>query len=94
MHFFTVALIVSRCEREFPSQINRAVYRSFREPAMEPRSPKLKVLVTPSAQTPCSAEHSTHPPTDVTDIPRSCGILSPEEIAITENYDAVDLAEL
>ncbi|KAH0290046.1 fatty-acid amide hydrolase, partial [Aureobasidium sp. EXF-3399] len=33
------------------------------------------------------------PPTDVTEIPRSCGILSAEEIAITEDYDAVDLAK-
>lgn len=33
------------------------------------------------------------PPRDVTDIPRTCGILSPEEIRITEEYDAVGLAE-
>jgi amidase len=32
------------------------------------------------------------PPTDVTTIPRSCGILTAEEVAITEDYDAVDLA--
>jgi len=34
-----------------------------------------------------------HPPTDVTKIPRSCGILSAEEIAITAVFDAVDLAK-
>ncbi|KAF5630988.1 general amidase [Fusarium tjaetaba] len=33
------------------------------------------------------------PPTDVTSIPTTCGILSPEEIIITENYDAVGLLE-
>ncbi|CAD0084564.1 unnamed protein product [Aureobasidium vineae] len=33
-----------------------------------------------------------HPPRDVTQIPRSCGILTPEEIEITENRDAVGLA--
>ncbi|KAL2835379.1 amidase signature domain-containing protein [Aspergillus pseudoustus] len=35
----------------------------------------------------------TNPPNDVSDIPRSCGILSDWEIEITENYDAVGLAE-
>lgn len=34
-----------------------------------------------------------NPPLDVTDIPRTCGILSAEELEITENYDAVGLAE-
>lgn len=33
-----------------------------------------------------------HEPTDVTDIPRSCGVLSAEELVITEDYDAVGLA--
>ena len=33
------------------------------------------------------------PSRDVTGIPRSCGLLSPEEISITEDYDAVDLAK-
>ncbi len=33
------------------------------------------------------------PPLDVTGIPRSCGILTKEELAITEDYDAVGLAE-
>ncbi|PSK59228.1 Fatty-acid amide hydrolase 1 [Elsinoe australis] len=32
------------------------------------------------------------PPKNVTGIPRSCGVLSPEEIEITETYDAVGLA--
>ena len=34
-----------------------------------------------------------NPPTDVTSIPTTCGILSPEEIIIIENYDAVGLLE-
>lgn len=34
-----------------------------------------------------------NPPTSVADIPVTCGILSPSEIEITENYDAVGLAE-
>ncbi|KAL3490057.1 amidase signature domain-containing protein [Aspergillus germanicus] len=34
-----------------------------------------------------------NPPSDVTSIPSTCGILSTEEIAITETYDAVGLAE-
>ncbi|CZR44543.1 uncharacterized protein FPRO_14296 [Fusarium proliferatum ET1] len=34
-----------------------------------------------------------NPPTDVTSIPSTCGILSPEEITITETYDAVGLIE-
>ena len=34
-----------------------------------------------------------NPPLDVTDIPRTCGILSKDELAITENYDAVGIAE-
>lgn len=33
------------------------------------------------------------PPLNVTDIPRTCGILSKEEISITEDYDAIALAE-
>ncbi|KAI1676010.1 hypothetical protein KJE20_14398, partial [Pyrenophora tritici-repentis] len=33
-----------------------------------------------------------NPPLDVTQIPRTCGILTPEEIEITESYDAVGLA--
>lgn len=33
-------------------------------------------------------------PRNVTDIPRQCGLLSPEEINITENYDATALAAL
>ncbi|GME48661.1 Amidase [Neofusicoccum parvum] len=32
------------------------------------------------------------PPLDVTNIPRECGILTDEELEITENYDAVGLA--
>ncbi|ETN46509.1 uncharacterized protein HMPREF1541_00694 [Cyphellophora europaea CBS 101466] len=32
------------------------------------------------------------PPLDVTEIPRTCGILTPEEITITEGYDANGLA--
>jgi len=32
-------------------------------------------------------------PVDVSSIPKTCGILSPEEISITEEYDAVGLAE-
>lgn len=34
-----------------------------------------------------------NPPKNVTNIPRECGILTPAEIAITENYDATSLAE-
>jgi amidase len=34
-----------------------------------------------------------NPPNDVSNIPTTCGILTPAEIAITENYDAVGLAE-
>ncbi|EGU76046.1 hypothetical protein FOXB_13464 [Fusarium oxysporum f. sp. conglutinans Fo5176] len=34
-----------------------------------------------------------NPPTDVSSIPTTCGILSPEEIIITEGYDAVGLVE-
>jgi amidase len=34
-----------------------------------------------------------NPPTDVSGIPSTCGILSTEDIAITETYDAVGLAE-
>ncbi|KEQ93062.1 hypothetical protein AUEXF2481DRAFT_31518 [Aureobasidium subglaciale EXF-2481] len=37
-------------------------------------------------------KYITHLPLDVTNIPRSCGILSQEELAITEDYDAVGLA--
>lgn len=33
-----------------------------------------------------------NPPLDVTQIPRTCGILTPKEIEITESYDAVGLA--
>ncbi|UPL02751.1 hypothetical protein LCI18_013685 [Fusarium solani-melongenae] len=33
------------------------------------------------------------PPKNISSIPRDCGILSPEEIDITENYDVVALAE-
>ncbi|KAK4466327.1 putative acetamidase [Cladorrhinum samala] len=33
------------------------------------------------------------PPRNVTAVPRECGLLTPEEIDITENYDAVALAE-
>lgn len=34
-----------------------------------------------------------NPPTDVSSVPSTCGILSAEEIEITENYDATGLAE-
>ncbi|KAK3986124.1 putative acetamidase [Cladorrhinum sp. PSN332] len=34
-----------------------------------------------------------NPPKDVTGVPRECGLLTPEEVEITENYDAVALAE-
>lgn len=34
-----------------------------------------------------------NPPTDVSGIPSTCGILTAEEIEITENYDTVSLAE-
>ena len=33
------------------------------------------------------------PPKDVSVIPSTCGILTPEEIAITENYDCTGLAQ-
>ncbi|KAF2260876.1 acetamidase [Lojkania enalia] len=35
----------------------------------------------------------SNPPTHVMDIPSTCGILTPEEVEITENYDATGLAE-
>ncbi|KAH6886890.1 acetamidase [Thelonectria olida] len=34
-----------------------------------------------------------NPPIDVSNIPSTCGILTPEEVHITETYDAVGLAE-
>jgi amidase len=34
-----------------------------------------------------------NPPKDVTSIPRDCGILTPQELEITESYDATGLAE-
>ncbi|KAL6242008.1 hypothetical protein RBB50_010919 [Rhinocladiella similis] len=34
-----------------------------------------------------------NPPRDVSNVPRTCGLLSPEELEITENYDATGLAE-
>ena len=34
-----------------------------------------------------------NPPTNVTDIPRTCGILTADELAITVDYDAFSLAE-
>lgn len=40
-----------------------------------------------------SKEIIDNPPLDVTDIARTCDILSKEELAITENYDAVGIAE-
>jgi amidase len=40
-----------------------------------------------------STEFTKNPPTDVTAIPATCGILTPREIDITENYDATGLAE-
>ncbi|KAK3319023.1 amidase signature domain-containing protein [Apodospora peruviana] len=43
-------------------------------------------LILPSSVT-------SNPPKNVTNIPRECGLLSSEEIDITENYDAVALAE-
>lgn len=39
------------------------------------------------------AELIQNPPKDVTNVPRECGILSPAEIAITEQHDATSLAE-
>ncbi|EXJ85682.1 hypothetical protein A1O1_06048 [Capronia coronata CBS 617.96] len=38
-------------------------------------------------------EITDNPPTDVSELPRTCGILTPEELEITENYDAAGLAE-
>jgi amidase len=35
----------------------------------------------------------SHPPTDVSKIPSECGLLTAEELDITENYDATGLAE-
>ncbi|KAL3454128.1 amidase signature domain-containing protein [Aspergillus insuetus] len=40
-----------------------------------------------------SADLLTNPPSDVSGIPSTCGILSTEQIEITETYDAVGLAE-
>ncbi|POS69796.1 hypothetical protein DHEL01_v211811 [Diaporthe helianthi] len=34
-----------------------------------------------------------NPPKNVTNIPRDCGLLTPEELAITEDYDATALAQ-
>jgi amidase len=40
-----------------------------------------------------SSDFFKNPPNDVSNIPTTCGILTPTEINITENYDAVGLAE-
>jgi len=40
-----------------------------------------------------SQHYVDNPPKDVTSIPRDCGILTPQEIEITESYDATGLAE-
>ncbi|KNG46117.1 general amidase [Stemphylium lycopersici] len=39
------------------------------------------------------ADFFSNPPKDVSNVPKTCGILTPAEIDITENYDAVGLAE-
>ncbi|OAQ59565.1 acetamidase [Pochonia chlamydosporia 170] len=39
------------------------------------------------------AQLINNPPKNVTNVPRECGLLTPEEIALTEDYDAVGLAE-
>jgi amidase len=39
-----------------------------------------------------SSDFFKNPPNDVSNIPTTCGILTPAEIDITENYDAVGLA--
>jgi amidase len=39
------------------------------------------------------ADLIANPPLDVSNIPHTCGILTDEELQITENYDAVSLAE-
>lgn len=39
------------------------------------------------------ADLIANPPKNVTNVPRECGILTPAEIAITENHDATALAE-
>ncbi|PON26684.1 hypothetical protein TGAM01_v204185 [Trichoderma gamsii] len=41
-----------------------------------------------------SSDLINNAPRNVTDVPRQCGLLSPEEIDITENYDATALAAL
>lgn len=38
------------------------------------------------------AELLAHPPKDVSSIPRTCGLLTPEQLAITEDHDATSLA--
>ncbi|KAL1858743.1 hypothetical protein Daus18300_009877 [Diaporthe australafricana] len=38
-------------------------------------------------------ETITSPPRNVTQIPRECGILTPDELAVTEDYDATALAQ-
>jgi len=39
------------------------------------------------------AQFFLNPPIDVSKVPASCGILTPEELDITENYDAVGLVQ-
>ncbi|KAF2676470.1 general amidase-like protein GmdB [Lentithecium fluviatile CBS 122367] len=39
------------------------------------------------------ADVIANPPLDVSDVPRTCGILTPTELEITENHDAVSLAK-
>jgi amidase len=57
---------------------------------------RLKILKDFSDKVPEEYRIAKHyidaPPRDVTAIPRACGILSEEELEITENYDAVGLA--
>ncbi|KAH6643515.1 amidase signature domain-containing protein [Boeremia exigua] len=40
------------------------------------------------------SELITNPPNDVTNIPRTCGVLTDQEIEVTESYDAVALADV
>ncbi|CAH0055903.1 unnamed protein product [Clonostachys solani] len=61
-------------------------YRSLRQSLLEDFSAKVPSHLR------LAQSIIDNPPKNVTSIPRDCGILSPEEIYITEDYDVVSLA--
>ncbi|KAJ9416332.1 amidase signature domain-containing protein [Fusarium oxysporum] len=60
---------------------------------MVPGLPVVQVKSVPLGTPEFEEKRAANPPTDVSSIPTTCGILSPEEIIITEGYDAVGLVE-